>query len=206
MSEINSKILVLASASPRRKELLEKLGLSFKIIPSDIDETIENNELTPDEIVRLLALKKAEDIAKKLDYPAIVIGSDTTVTIDNMILGKPEDDNDAHRMLSILSGRSHSVISGIAIIDRELKRTYVDSVSSRVIFKELSDEEIINYIKTGEPMDKAGAYAIQGYASTFITGINGCYNNIVGLPIYKLSEALKPFGINILYNASKQGN
>jgi septum formation protein len=110
-------------------------------------------------------------------------------------------------MLYMLSGKAHSVISGIAIIDRQAQKTYIESVSSQVIFKELSEEEISNYIKTGEPMDKAGAYAIQGYASTFVAGINGCYNNIVGLPVFKVSEALKNFGIDIMAinaNSSKK--
>ena len=197
MTPETSKRLILASASPRRKEILKKLGLKFETIPSKVDETIEEN-IPPDEAVRLLSLRKARDVANKLNTPAIVIGSDTTVVVDAVSLGKPVDYDDAYSMLKQLNNRSHRVITGLTIIDTSDGKTLTDSVSSEVYFKNLSENDIEHYIKTGEPMDKAGAYAIQGMASTFITHINGCYNNIVGLPVFKLSEMLKLFQIDIL--------
>lgn len=205
MSTYNSKELILASASPRRKELLENLGLSFKTIPSDADETIDNN-ITPDEAVQIIAKRKAEDIIHQVNYPAIIIGCDTTVVIDNKTLGKPIDFDDAFSMLKTLSGRSHRVVSGVVVIDTKDNKLLSESVSSEVIFRELTDEEIINYIKTGEPMDKAGAYAIQGLAGTFVSKINGCYSNIVGLPISCLSEMLKQVGIDIMVETTNNNN
>jgi len=200
----NNKTIILASASPRRKNLLEGLGMKFKIIISDIDESF-CQDMDPDKAVRCLALKKAEDVLKKIDYPAIIIGADTTVVIDNQSLGKPKDFDEAFRMLSMLSGRSHKVITGIAVIDSnntsqgpEFNKTFVDSITSEVFFKELSGQEIYNYIKTGEPMDKAGAYAIQGIGSIFISQISGCYNNIVGLPIFRLYQILEELGFSVL--------
>lgn len=192
-----NKKLILASASPRRKDLLTNMGLEFDVIPSEIEENIEGESFSR-ELIEKLALDKVLDVKNKIDYPAIVIGSDTVVVVDNMILGKPEDVHDAYRMLKLLSGKTHEVISAIAIIDTETDKTLIDSVVSKVSFKELSDSEISNYINTKEPMDKAGAYAIQGLASIFIPSICGCYTNIVGISTYKLSEMLKEFGINIL--------
>lgn len=197
MNKKQAKKLILASASPRRKELLENLGYVFQIIPADIDETI-NGTKSPKEIVKELALQKATYVADSVNYPAIIIGSDTIVVVDNTILGKPENNEDACNMLKLLSGRSHQVISGIAIIDNKSNKNIVDSISSDVYFRTISKEEITSYVKTGEPMDKAGAYAIQGLASTFIEKINGCYNNIVGLPIFKVTQALKEFDLDIL--------
>jgi septum formation protein len=197
MPQPQDKKIILASASPRRKMLLDNIGLTFDIIPSNVDESGYYN-LPPEESVKILSLKKAEDIAYNIDYPAIVIGSDTTVAIDNLSLGKPESFEDAFRMLKLLSGRYHKVLSGIAIIDNTTRKTVIDCVCSEVLFKELTDDEIATYIKTGEPMDKAGSYAIQGIASLFIKGISGCYNNIVGLPVFRLTEILKDFGINII--------
>ena len=197
MKEKQAKKLILACASPRRKELLENLGYVFQIIPADIDETI-NGTKSPEEIVKELALQKATYVADSVNYPAIIIGSDTIVVVDNTILGKPENNEDACNMLKMLSGRSHQVISGIAIIDNSNNKKIVDSISSDVYFRAISKEEITSYVKTGEPLDKAGAYAIQGLSSTFIEKINGCYNNIVGLPIFKVTQALKEFDLDIL--------
>lgn len=197
MTITQTKKLILASASPRRKELLENLGYEFQIIPADIDETV-NGSKSPEEIVKELALQKASHIANNIDYPAVIIGSDTIVVIDNTILGKPENTEDAYKMLKLLSGRSHQVISGIAIIDTSNNNKIVESASSDVYFRPISEKEITDYISTKEPMDKAGAYAIQGLASTFIEKINGCYNNIVGLPLFKVTRALKEFDLDIL--------
>ena len=192
-----NKKIILASASPRRKELLKLIGLTFEVIPSDVEENIENESFSP-ELIENLAAEKAADIAKKIIYPAIIIGSDTVVLIDNKVLGKPKDKKDAFNMLKMLSGNTHQVISAIAVIDTETGKVFKDSVVSDVTFKQLSDEEINAYIETGEPMDKAGAYAIQGFAGMFVKSINGCYSNIVGISVFKLAEMLKEFGVELL--------
>lgn len=197
MAELNQKKLVLASASPRRKKLLKELGFQFEVIPSTIEEYVPPGTL-PDDAVKTLALQKAQDISNTLKYPAIIIGADTTVVINNESLGKPRDTQEAFEMLKLLSGNTHTVITGIAIIDNSNNKSIVDSVYSEVTFKKLSDEEIVNYIKTKEPMDKAGAYAIQGIGSIFIEKIQGCYSNIVGLPVPRLNEILKQFDIDVL--------
>lgn len=192
-----NKKIILASASPRRKELLNSMGLEFEVIPSQVEENIENEKFSL-ELIENLATEKAEEVANKITAPSIVIGSDTVVVINNKILGKPKDKNDAFNMLKMLSGNTHQVVSGIAVIDTETGKTIKDSVVSEVNFKQLSDEEINAYIKTGEPMDKAGAYAIQGLAGMFVKSINGCYSNIVGISVFKLAEMLKKIGVKLL--------
>lgn len=191
------KEIVLASGSPRRKELLSSLGLNFKIIKSDYDENIENKEFS-NELIIHLAEEKVKDVAIKVKKPSIIIGADTVVIIDNQILGKPVDEADAFNMLKKLSGRTHKVVTAISIFDNSINKIYSEAVTSEVTFKNLSDKEIKNYIKTGEPMDKAGSYGIQAYGALFVKSINGCYFNIVGLSIFKLSEMLKEFGVTIL--------
>lgn len=191
-----AKPIILASASPRRKELLANIGLDFEVIPSSIEEN--PGEVFSYEKIEQIAREKAMDVAGKVDYPAIIIGSDTVVTIDNKILGKPEDKNDAFNMLRLLSGRTHKVVSAIAVHDSETGKTRTASVTSEVEFRELTDREIRAYITTGEPFDKAGAYAIQGKAGTFVRAIKGCYSNIVGISVFKLAEMLKEFGIEVL--------
>lgn len=190
------KKIILASASPRRKMLLEKIGLDFDVIPADIDETI--TEEFSNQLIEKLALDKAQYVAQKTSEPSIVIGSDTVVVIDSQILGKPKDKEDAKRMLSLLSDNTHEVISAIAVVDTETGLHSCESVISKVKFRKITESEIDNYIKTGEPEDKAGAYAIQGYASVFVESIEGCYNNIVGISVFKLAQMLKKFGISIL--------
>jgi len=194
---MKNKKLILASASPRRKDLLKNLNLEFDIIPSEIEEDIKDKPFS-EELIKCLAIEKALDVKNKLDYPAIIIGSDTVVVIGKTILGKPDDESDAFKMLKLLSGKTHQVVSAIAVIDSGKNKTLTDAVTSKVTFRELSDEEIKNYIATGEPMDKAGAYGIQGLGSIFIKSICGCYTNIVGISTYKLAEMLKEFGIRIL--------
>lgn len=191
-----AKPIILASASPRRKELLTNIGLKFQVIPSSIEEN--PGEAFSYEKIEQVAREKAMDVVGKVDYPAIIIGSDTVVTIDNKILGKPEDENDAFNMLRLLSGRTHKVVSAIAVHDSETGKTKTASVTSEVEFRELTDREIRAYINTGEPFDKAGAYAIQGKAGTFVRAIKGCYSNIVGISVFKLAEMLKEFGIEVL--------
>lgn len=192
---INKKI-ILASASPRRNQLLKSLNIEFEVIPSQVEENIDEEDFSF-KLIEKLALEKAQDVAEKINYPAIVIGADTVVVIDNHILGKPTDKENAFQMLKLLSGRTHKVISAIALIDNSLNKSITDHVVSEVTFRNLTDSEIRSYIETGEPMDKAGAYAIQGLASKFISSISGCYNNIVGISTDKLTKMLKKSGINI---------
>lgn len=181
------KKLILASQSPRRKELLEKCGLPFDIEAADIDETINTQNDLKDEI-RKLSIRKAQKVLAS--HPeSIVIGSDTIVVIDNIVLGKPSNRNEAIEMLHKLSGKEHHVITGIAIISN--KKTYSDVSVNTVTFETLNDEEIEKYVDTNEPMDKAGAYAIQGIASRYIKKIDGDYYAIMGLPVSMVYEELK---------------
>ena len=177
--------VILASASPRRQELLATLVPKFDIIPSDIPETPGG---TPRRQVIRLAGDKAYDISKK--YPdAIVIGADTLVAIGSQVLGKPKDESDAARMLARLSGKTHIVYTGVAIVCGPHIKT--DCGITRVTFSPISSAEIDSYIGTGEPMDKAGAYGIQGYGAKFVRKINGCYFNVMGLPLSLLYRMLK---------------
>jgi nucleoside triphosphate pyrophosphatase len=185
--------LILASASARRAEILRDAGLSFVVLSSAIDETPYSNE-SPNDLVERLALAKAELVAARAIGPAIIIGADTVISLDGHILGKPRSTDDARRMLEKLSGRTHSVVTGIALIripDAE-RRTFVES--TLVHFAALTSEEILRYLATGEPHDKAGSYAIQGHAGRFIPRVEGCYFNIVGLPLSRLYHALVDLG------------
>jgi len=188
--------IILASSSPRRQELLQNLGLEFQIHPSGTDETV-NDGLKPFEMVELLAERKANDVAR-LYSGGLVIGSDTIVVVDEQVLGKPADQQQAFQMISSLKGRSHHVYSGLAIIDAATGECKRGHVKTRVHMRDISDQEIKDYIMTGEPMDKAGAYAIQGLGSIFITGIEGDYFSVVGLPVQLLADYLEQFGIPIL--------
>jgi septum formation protein len=184
----NFNMLVLASASPRRRELLAQAGYSFEVHPTHIPEEPLPNE-DPAAYVTRLAREKAEAVFNELGDPqATVLGADTTVALDNHILGKPESPADAARMLRLLSGRTHRVLTGVALVTAT--STEVAAESTAVTFLALSDEEIEAYIATGEPMDKAGAYAIQGRAARWIPRIEGCYFNVVGLPIALVSSLL----------------
>jgi len=187
--------LVLASASPRRRELLAQAGFTFEVHPAHIPEDAIPGEDPIAYVVRL-AREKAESVFAELSSkgsapPQVVLGADTTVTLDNHILGKPEDAADASRMLRMLSGRTHRVITGIAIVTAEAAEVAAEVTGVR--FLTLSDEEIAAYIATGEPMDKAGAYAIQGRAARWIPRIEGCYFNVVGLPIALVSTILDSY-------------
>ncbi len=181
--------IILASASPRRSALLKVLGLNFDVIVSESEEKIDNT-LAVEEIVKDLSFQKASEVAKKIDYDAIVIGADTVVAIDEKTLGKPADETEAFKMLRSLSGKTHSVFTGFTIIRTSDQKRITDFEQTKVTFKELSDSEIKEYIKTSNTLDKAGAYSIQGTASSFVTKLDGDYNNVVGLPIYKLSRYL----------------
>lgn len=193
------KKIYLASRSPRRGEILSQLGISYEIMPSDIDEAVLLDE-EPDAYVMRLAKEKAAvclKTIKKKKLPAIpVLAADTTVAMDGDILGKPENDEDAARMLRHMSGRSHWVYTAVAVgLGSQLEVTLS---ATMVCMAELSREQIAAYVASGEPRDKAGAYGIQGMASTFIKRIDGSYSGVMGLPIFETSELLKKFGISVL--------
>lgn len=181
-------MLVLASASPRRRELLTQAEFSFEVQPADIDEALLPGEDSIAYVTRL-AREKAEAVyALRADSDAVVLGADTTVCVDRQILGKPGSPEDAARMLRLLAGRTHRVITGVALVSSA--QTQVAAEVTAVQFLSLSEAEIAEYIATGEPMDKAGAYAIQGRAARWIPRIEGCYFNVVGLPIALVSTLL----------------
>lgn len=187
--------IVLASGSPRRKEILEKYNIEPIIVPSKITETINKDE-DPYQIAMSLAFNKALDVSKGY-VNNIVIGADTIVVYKGMVLGKPKDEQEAFYMLSMLSGNVHDVITGISLIKGDLK--IVDYEKTKVKFKVLSKDRINAYINTREPMDKAGAYGIQGKGAILVENIDGCYSNVVGLPLSKIDKLLnKYFGFNIL--------
>lgn len=190
------KMLILASSSPRRKELLQTLGLSFSIQSSDVDETTDPG-MQPQEIVEELALRKARKVASGLTE-GVVLGSDTIVVLDGEILGKPVDDEDAYRMLHALQGCEHTVYSGIALIDAESGQSEVTHSRTQVKIRPLAPDEIRAYIATREPMDKAGSYAIQGIGATLVEGIEGDYFTVVGLPLRLTASMLSRFGIQVL--------
>jgi nucleoside triphosphate pyrophosphatase len=185
--------LILASASARRAEILRDAGYHFSVLSSAIDETPFSGE-SPHDLVLRLAEAKAELAAARAVGPAIIIAADTEVVLDSHIFGKPRSSDDARRMLTKLSGRTHAVLTGVALIrlpDAE-RISFVET--TLVQFASLSDEEITRYLATGEPHDKAGAYAIQGYAARYIPRIEGCYFNVVGLPLSRLQQALTELG------------
>jgi len=185
--------MVLASQSPRRKKLLEQIGLKFDIIPSDIDEKIDDL-LSPQDFVQELAFSKAAHIAIKLAKPSVVIGADTIVVLDDLKLNKPIDEADAFQLLSRLSGRTHKVYTGISLFNSKTGAYIKDYQVTDVTFRELNESEIKDYIAGGSPMDKAGAYGIQDdFGSVFVSHINGCYYNIVGLPMELTYRRLKEF-------------
>ena len=184
--------LVLASASPRRKLLMEKLGFEFEVIPSNIDESVVNGS-EPELYVKKLAELKAFSIAESQNN-SLVIGSDTIVVIDGEILNKPNDKEHASYLLNKLSGRTHTVHTGICIVDSDNNRSVADVQCTKVTFRNISQFEIDAYIETGSPLDKAGAYGIQDdFGAVFVSNIEGCYYNIVGLPLELLYSMLKNF-------------
>jgi septum formation protein len=190
------KTIILASASPRRKELLEKLGLRFEVDPSNYEEDIPSG-LEPHELAQKISLEKAKVVASK-HQNAIVIAADTFIVFGGRILGKPYTEKEAQKMLKAISGKSHSVITGFSIIDSATNKTLSQSVETKVYIRRLTSEEINAYVKSKEPLDKAGAYAIQGLGAVFVEKIEGDYFNVIGLPLSALTEALKEFGIKVL--------
>ena len=189
--------IILASASPRRLELLKQIGLEFTVRPSQVEEKYSQG-LNPKDWVQELALAKALDVANTL-VEGLVIGADTIVVKDNCIYGKPKDEGEAIAMLKSLSGQEHLVQTGIAVVDCGDKTNFITEVEvTKVKFRALTDGEIRAYVKSKEPMDKAGAYGIQGLGALLVDGIEGCYFNVVGLPISRLAQGLKKFGVEVL--------
>lgn len=192
---------ILASGSPRRKELLEIMGLDFKVIVSQADEESVSKDLKPELYVQELALLKASATAKEVlrNKNAVIISADTIVTLDGEILGKPKDEDDAFDMLLRLSAREHEVYTGYCVMRIRDGKAVCGKVKTKVKFKKLSEDKIRGYINSGESMDKAGAYGIQGVGSILIEKIDGDYFNVVGLPISALADTLgEEFDINIL--------
>jgi septum formation protein len=202
-------MLVLASASPRRKELLSLLVKEFEVLPADIDETPMYQENAEDYVVRM-AIEKASAAALKyrqqagFDMSAIFIASDTSVVIDGRILGKPASLEDSLSMLRLLSGRSHKVITSLCFSNLQREHIATKLVVSDVLFREISNVEIEQYWKTGEPQDKAGSYAVQGLGAIFVRSISGSYSAVVGLPLYETAQLLAQFGIHSLEEMSHE--
>lgn len=189
MKNNNHGTIVLASASPRRTELMTLAGLQFSVVPADICEDVLPGEAPADHVMRL-SREKADAVAATTEG-RFFVGADTVVVLDGAILGKPVDDADAFRMLAALSGRDHEVITGFTVFDKVSCIHISRSVSTEVTFKLLEEQEIRAYIATGCPMDKAGAYAIQGGAVHFVRSISGSYTNVIGLPMTELYEVLQ---------------
>lgn len=187
--------IILASSSPRRRELLTQAGIPFTVMPGGVDEDKVKLFGTPSQKAEQLARMKAEDVAKQVDK-GIVLGADTIVVCDDEIFGKPADEAHARRMLERLSGRVHLVITGIALMNAETGEVKSGHEITKVTFAELTKDEIDAYLTTGEHLGKAGAYAIQGRAAVFVKSLNGCYSNVVGLPLQRLYRMLTQMGIN----------
>ena len=191
MRDLADLRVVLASSSPRRHQLLDLIGVTHEVRPADVDETYTPGEL-PDHYAERLARAKAELVAA-LNRDSVVVGADTIVVADGKVLGKPRDEADATRMLKLLSGRGHIVMTAVAVAHDASTVSTVEKVS--VTFRDLSDEEIASYIATGEPMDKAGAYGIQGYGATIVRRIDGDYFAVMGLSLIRLVELFAQLGI-----------
>lgn len=181
-------MIILASKSPRRRDILDMLELEYRCVPADTDETVVPG-MSPADTVMLFSQRKAEAVRKEGQNGDIILGMDTMVCVENKLLGKPSDEKDAFRMLKMLSGKAHNVITGYTVICGERQET--GCVSSDVYFRPLSDDEIRWYISTGEPMDKAGAYGIQGKGSLFVESIDGDFFSVLGFPVCRVFEVLK---------------
>ena len=194
--------IILASKSPRRRALLEQMGVKdFRILTPDIDEHMDR-ELPPAELVRQISLEKAQAVAAQADPNAVIIAADTVVALDGVVVGKPADEEEAFRMLSLLSGNRHQVYTGLTVLRGE--QVFSQWEETSVTFRPLTAEEIEAYIATGEPMDKAGAYGIQGYGALFIEGISGDYYNVMGLPVCRLGQILGQLGMNCMALAAER--
>ncbi|GAA0119555.1 Maf-like protein [Clostridium perfringens] len=190
--------VILASKSPRRVEILEKIVKEFEVVESNFDENTIDFKGDIEKYVKDLSRNKAIEVSKRLNEPSIVIAADTVVFQNGKVLEKPKNEEDAFSMLSSLSGNTHKVYSGICLINTYNDTVVTDCDCTEVRFSELNPRQIRNYINSGEPMDKAGAYGIQGLGGAFVEGINGCYYNVMGLPLNKLYKALENYDITIL--------
>lgn len=191
--------IILASRSPRRRELLGQMGLKgFRIAAPNVDETVEGN-LHPAQIVEQLSLRKALAVAERAGKDDLIVAADTVVALEGAVLGKPADEGAAFSMLSALSGNRHDVYTGVTVIQGD--RVVTEHEATAVTFREIEPEEILGYIATGEPMDKAGAYGIQGLGALLVSGIQGDYCNVMGLPVFRLGRILAGFGIQLLGSA-----
>ncbi|MFR4051373.1 MAG: Maf-like protein [Clostridium perfringens] len=190
--------VILASKSPRRVEILEKIVKEFEVVQSNFDENTIDFKGDIAKYVKDLSRNKAIEVSKRLNEPSIVIAADTVVFQDRKVLEKPKNEEDAFSMLSSLSGNTHKVYSGICLINTYDDTVVTDCDCTEVRFSELNPRQIRNYINSGEPMDKAGAYGIQGLGGAFVEGIKGCYYNVMGLPLNKLYKALENYDITIL--------
>lgn len=187
------KKIILASASPRRKEILEKTGLKFMVDASDYEEDL-SLRMPARRLARYLSCEKAKAVANRYRN-AIIIAADTIICFNDKVFGKPHNENEAKRMLNILNGRSHYVITGFTIIDTGEGQSVSRSIVTKVYFNRMTMKEINAYVRTGEPLDKAGAYAIQGVGAAIVKKIEGDYNNVVGLPVDALMKTLRKFGV-----------
>jgi septum formation protein len=190
------KRIILASASPRRKELLEKIGLKFEVDASNCAEEVDP-ALEPDELTRRISLTKAKSVAPRYK-DALIIAADTIGVIGKKLLGKPHTAGEARKMLAQISGKSHEVITGFTVLDTATNKIISGTVYTKVYIKKLTTQEIDAYVQTGEPLDKAGAYGIQGLGAVIVEKIEGDYYNVVGLPLSALAEVLEEFGISVL--------
>ena len=188
--------LILASSSPRRRDLLLQIGVDFTVSPADVNESMLPGELPEDYAVRV-AFDKARTAAKKAGQ-GIVVAADTIVVFGDIILGKPANSQDAKRMLEMLSGNVHRVITGLAVMDAATGVASSRTSITNVWFRDLEADEVMRYVLSGEPLDKAGGYGIQGKGALLVARIDGCYYNVVGLPLGLLDETLRQFGINLL--------
>lgn len=188
--------IILASTSPRRKELLGQIGLKdYRILSPDVEEVLDEM-LPPAQLVEGLSRQKALAVRGRVDEDDVIIAADTVVSLEGEVLGKPADEMDAFKMLSALSGNRHQVYTGLTVIRGE--QVVTEHEMTTVTFRELDPEEIEHYIATGEPMDKAGAYGIQGIGALLVSGIDGDYFNVMGLPVYRLGRILARFGVDVL--------
>lgn len=199
--------MILASASPRRRALLAGLGLTFQVVPSTAsEEAVPGSE--PGALVEELARRKAAAVAASLEEPdeRLVVGADTIVVLADRILGKPRDEAEARSMLTALSGRWHQVFTGVAVIDPVSGRTVSAHETTRVKFRCLAARDIAAYVATGEPLDKAGAYGVQGKGALLVECIDGCFYNVVGLPLVKLAAVLREFGFDVWEEGKEAGH
>ena len=189
--------IILASKSPRRKKILQRFNLAFKVIDSKFDESIVSKMTDPHNYCSIMASMKADSVSKKF-RDELIIGADTIVVINKTIIEKPKDKSEAFRILKKLSGTSHSVLTGVCLksIKHKINRTFIQQ--TKVVFRNLEDNEINFYIDNHNPYDKAGSYGIQDASSVFVKHIEGCYDNVVGLPLSKLNQELKKLNINLL--------